>query len=83
MKGLKPFFSGVFINNDGFNPETGLQRIQAGLCDAISFGKMSINNPDLPERIKNNWPINTNYDWSTFYTPGEKGYTDLPFYKAN
>ena len=35
--------------------------------------------PDLPERIKNNWPLQK-YDRPTFYSRGEKGYTDYGFY---
>lgn len=42
----------------------------------------SINNPDLPLRIKNGWELNQNLDRDTLFTPGEKGYTDYPFYKS-
>jgi len=34
-------------------------------------------NPDLPERFAKNAELNQP-DQSTFYTPGEKGYTDYP-----
>lgn len=32
-------------------------------------------NPDLPERIKNDWPL-SKYDRSTFYTSGPEGYIE-------
>ncbi|ORY26791.1 hypothetical protein BCR39DRAFT_540246 [Naematelia encephala] len=48
--------------------------------DLIVFGRPFIANPDLPERIKNDWPL-TPYDRSTFYTPDAHGYTDYPTYK--
>jgi len=28
--------------------------------------------------MENNYPLNTALDMNTFYTPGEKGYTDYP-----
>lgn len=45
------------------------------IADGVSFGRSYISNPDLAERISNDWEI-TDYDRSTFYTPGPKGYTD-------
>ena len=86
-KVLKPFFSGVIINNAGFNPEKGINRIRSGIADAISFGTLYISNPDLPERILNGWELNTKVNWAFVYGdayPLEKkptGYTDYPTYQ--
>jgi len=44
---------------------------------------LALNNPDLVERVKNNWKLNTNYDYTTFIYGGEKGYTDYPNYNLN
>lgn len=49
----------------------------AGTADAISFGRLFISNPDLPERFRLNALLNP-VDVTTFYTPGPKGYTDYP-----
>ena len=48
----------------------------------ISFARLYINNPDLVERFKNNWKLNTNYDPHTWFGFGltEKGYSDFPKY---
>lgn len=46
----------------------------------VSFGKLSICNPDLPERIQNEWEINTQIDWGNIHFNGRKGYSDYPFY---
>ena len=55
--------------------------IRSGLCDAISFGRLYISNPDLAERIIGGLEINRNWDLATFYGRfGAKGYTDYPFY---
>jgi N-ethylmaleimide reductase len=66
----------------GYSKETAERDLQNGLADLIAFGKPFINNPDLVERMLNDWPIDTNWDFNTFYTPDEKGYTDFPAYQG-
>ncbi|KAH6907110.1 NADH:flavin oxidoreductase/NADH oxidase [Coprinopsis sp. MPI-PUGE-AT-0042] len=48
--------------------------------DIVAFGRAFIANPDLPFRLRENIELNTP-DVSTFFTRGEKGYTDYPFAK--
>jgi 2,4-dienoyl-CoA reductase-like NADH-dependent reductase (Old Yellow Enzyme family) len=48
--------------------------------DLVAFGRPFINNPDLVERFKNNWPLSQNLNADLFYTADEKGYTDYPRY---
>ncbi|KAA1474452.1 FMN-linked oxidoreductase [Dentipellis sp. KUC8613] len=51
----------------------------------VAFGRQFISNPDLPLRLKNEYPLNA-YDRETFYTPGPeatKGYIDYPFYSES
>lgn len=83
-KTFRPFFSGLMFANYGFNPVTGLQKIQAGECDGVSFAQLYISNPDLAERIIHGYPLNTKLDYSSFYglllSDKAKGYTDYPFY---
>ncbi len=82
-KAFRPYFSGILIDNDSFNGETGLAKIREGSCDAISFGRLYISNPDLADRILNGWQVNTKWDMKTFYGPfGKNGYTDYPFYSS-
>ena len=50
------------------------------LADLIAVGRPFLANPDLPERWKTNAPLNEP-DYDTFYTAGEKGYTDYPALK--
>ena len=47
----------------------------------VAFGKLFISNPDLVERFAMNAPM-ADWDEDTFYTQGEKGYTDYPTYQA-
>lgn len=44
------------------------------------FGRYWISNPDLIDRLENEWPMNQ-YDRTTFYAPTYKGYLDYPYYK--
>jgi N-ethylmaleimide reductase len=41
--------------------------MREGTCDAVSFGRLYISNPDLAERILNGWEINRKWDMKTFY----------------
>jgi len=74
---LRPVWKGVYFAGVGFDKERGERLLEAGGADAIVYGKSFLANPDLPERFKANAPLNVPDD-STFYTPGEKGYTDYP-----
>lgn len=75
---LKALFGGVYIANEKFTQATGNQVLAAGEADAVAYGVPFIANPDLPERFKQNAPLNAP-DQSTFYAPGAKGYTDYPY----
>ena len=55
----------------------GVKHLVAGQADLIGFGRPFIANPDLVERFKAHAALNVP-DMATFYTPGEKGYTDYP-----
>jgi len=74
---LKTAFGGSYIANEKFTRETGNAVLAAGEADAVAFGVPYIANPDLPERFRENAPLNP-ADPGTFYAPGPKGYTDYP-----
>ncbi|AZA59626.1 alkene reductase [Chryseobacterium indoltheticum] len=76
-KHFRKIYNGTIIINRGFNKETATKVLQDGDADLVSFGTPFIANPDLVERFKNDAPLNQP-DQATFYTPGEKGYTDYP-----
>jgi N-ethylmaleimide reductase len=76
-KRYRPIFKGTLVINSEFDQEKGNKVIEEGFADAVAFGKPFISNPDLPERFAQNAPL-ADWDDSTFYTPGEKGYTDYP-----
>ena len=76
-KHFRKIYSGTIIINRGFNKETASQVLAAGDADLVSFGVPFIANPDLVARFKADAALNQP-DQATFYTPGEKGYTDYP-----
>lgn len=76
-KHYRPIYQGTLMINGGFDQEKGNNVIEEGTADLVSFAKLFISNPDLPERFRANALIDE-WDSDTFYTPGEKGYTDYP-----
>jgi len=75
---IRKFYSGTLIANNDYNFASATELVGSGLADAVAFGRPYIANPDLVERFRIGAPLNE-LDPSTFYTPGEKGYTDYPF----
>lgn len=74
---LKELFGGVYIANEGFTATTAESYVEAGIADAVAFGKPYIANPDLAERIEQSSELNEP-DPSTFYASGAGGYTSYP-----
>lgn len=74
---LRPVYEGTYFAGVGFDKDSGEKLLEAGGADAIVYGTKFLANPDLPERFAENAELNAP-DQTTFYTPGEKGYTDYP-----
>jgi N-ethylmaleimide reductase len=74
---FRHLFDGPMITAGGYTTEMGATTIEAGLADAVAFGRMFIANPDLPERIRTGAALNA-FDRSTSYGGGAHGYTDYP-----
>ncbi|MBY9004477.1 MAG: alkene reductase [Candidatus Lokiarchaeota archaeon] len=72
---FRPLYKGTLMINNEFNQEIGNRVLQEDLADLVAFGKLFISNPDLPIRFELNGDL-APWDKTTFYTPGEKGYTD-------
>lgn len=74
-------YTGTLIAAGGFTKETGEESLSAGVLDLIAYGRPFITNPDLVERMQNNWSI-VPADKSNFYgITGATGYTDFPTWK--
>ncbi|KAJ7183003.1 hypothetical protein C8R43DRAFT_1101213 [Mycena crocata] len=71
-----------FISAGGYNRPLAFEFADEK-DDIIAFGRHFISNPDLPDRILRDIPLN-DYNRKMFYAPGSldpKGFTDYPFAK--
>ena len=50
---LRPAFKGPLILNSDFDRERAKGALEAGIGDAVTFGRPFIANPDLPGRLRN------------------------------
>jgi N-ethylmaleimide reductase len=76
-KKLRAEFARSFIVVGGFDARNAENVLQTKDADLVAFGRPFLSNPDLVARMKSGAELNAP-DMSTFYTPGEKGYTDYP-----
>lgn len=75
---IRSRFQNTLIFCGGFDKEKAENELEKGIADLIAFGIPFLSNPDLVERLKTDAQLNQP-DFTTFYSPGEKGYTDYPF----
>lgn len=81
MADLRRSYSGMVIQNGGFDAQSASQFIAGGQADAISFGRPFISNPDLVRRLRDGLELTSpNFDYA--YVGDERGYTDYPRFSA-
>lgn len=76
-KEFRPLYDGLLMVNWDYDQASGNQAIASGDADLVSYGKLFIANPDLPERFAKNAPLNEP-DPNTFYGGSAEGYIDYP-----
>ena len=76
---IRSIYKGPLMLNSDYDAAQADADVAAGRCDAISFGRPYISNPDLAERIRvgAEWAANVNVPKS-WYLPGPEGYIDYP-----
>ena len=76
---IRTIYSGPLVLNSDYTAQQAAAEVEAGQCDAVSFGRPYISNPDLAERIRQGapWAENVNVPQS-WYLPGPAGYIDYP-----
>lgn len=67
----------AYIGNNKIDRAMAIDAVANGRADAIAFGVPFISNPDLPERLQRNAPLNA-ANPKTYYSAGPEGYTDYP-----
>ena len=78
---LRAAFGGTLILSGGYDAARAEAGLEAGKGDLVAFGRPFLANPDLVKRISLGAALNEP-DQNTFYTPGEKGFTDYPVLDA-
>ena len=76
---LRTIFKGPLVLNSDYTAEQAADDVASRACEAISFGRPYISNPDLAWRIRNGveWAPNVRVPQS-WYLPGPEGYIDYP-----
>ena len=77
LQQFRATYRGKMVLAGGFDRAKAEEAIGSGLADAIAFGRSFLANPDLPERLRANAPLNAP-NKATFYGGGAEGYTDYP-----
>lgn len=72
---IRATFKGKYIMSGGYDLARANTDLDAQRGDLVAFGRPFVSNPDLVQKMQNGTAL-TVPDADTFYTPGEKGYTD-------
>ena len=78
---LRKFYRGTLLVAGGFTRNSAEEILARGDADLVAFGRFFTSNPDLPERLRNDWPL-TPYDRSAFWGGTEKSYIDFAPFNA-
>ena len=74
---VREYFTGPLVLNSDYDATSAQADLDSGLAQAISFGRPFLANPDLPNRLAADAPLNE-ARVDTFYTQGAEGYIDYP-----
>ena len=72
---IRANFKGKYILSGGYDAARANADLDSQKGDLVAFGRPFISNPDLVQKLQTGAEL-TPPDFATFYTPGEKGYTD-------
>ena len=72
---IRKVFDGILILNSDYDFTRAQAQVEAGLADAIAFGRPFIANPDLPLRLAQQLPL-AQSEMGKWFTQGEEGYLD-------
>lgn len=76
---IRDIYSGALVLNSDYDPDEAARDLDAARCDAISFGRPYISNPDLAARIARGADLIANRNVpQSWYLPGPQGYIDYP-----
>lgn len=80
-KELREKFNNTIIATGNKTPEEAEELLKNNRVDLIGFGRNFLTNPDYPERVRLNVPLNEISDPHTLFGGGgARGYTDYTFF---
>lgn len=74
---IRQHFNGPLVLNSDYDKARAAEDLARGVADAITFGRPFIANPDLPERLSTDAPLES-AEMATWYSQGPEGYIDYP-----
>jgi hypothetical protein len=74
---IREAFAGPLVLNSDYGRENAQAALDAGVADAVAFGRPYLANPDLVERFREGATLNKD-DMRTWYSQGPEGYVDYP-----
>ncbi len=80
IENFRSWYDGAIIFAGFLTKEKANDMIERGLIDLAAFGRPLISNPDLVERMKNDFPL-TPGKRETYYGNTREGYVDYPTYR--
>ncbi|WP_291052345.1 MULTISPECIES: alkene reductase [unclassified Empedobacter] len=80
LERFRAWYDGIIILAGGMDREKSEKLINQGVIDIAGFGELFISNPDLVERLENNWPL-TEPKRELHYGLTMEGYLDWKTYK--
>jgi N-ethylmaleimide reductase len=74
---IRQGFRGTYVMSGGYDRARAESDLADGKGDLVAFGRPFVSNPRLVSKLRSGAAL-APPDPTTFYTPGEKGYTDYP-----
>ncbi|MGY4857360.1 alkene reductase [Cryobacterium sp. AP23] len=79
---IRERYNGTVIASGDLTKDLAQNALDSGKADLFVFGRAYMSNPDLVERMQNDWPL-TPVDMARGYGGGAEGYNDYPAWKES
>ncbi len=77
ISAIRHGFNGAIVLSGGYDMARAEADLTEGRGELVAFGRPFLGNPNLPDKLRRGATLRE-AEQATFYTPGEKGYTDYP-----
>ncbi|WP_110693423.1 alkene reductase [Salinicola halophyticus] len=80
LRQFRDAYRGTLLFAGNLDKAEAQKLVDDGTIDLPVFGRHFTSNPDLVERLQNDWPL-AEFDPDTFYGGDARGYVDFPTYE--